>query len=58
MSEQPNIHAFPMSKLGAFLRAMEDPEGTGQVDPDREREIAEIEQRVAETRDERTTDDE
>jgi hypothetical protein len=58
MSEQPNIHSFPMSKLGAFLRAMEDPEGTGEVDPNREREIAEIEQRVAETRGERNLDNE
>jgi hypothetical protein len=49
MSEQPDIHAFPSSKLGAFLRAMEDPEGTGDVDPGREREISTIEQRITQT---------
>ena len=47
MSESPDIHAFPATKLGAFLRAMEDPEGKGDIDAEREREIAKIEQRVA-----------
>lgn len=47
MSQQPDIHAFPATKLGAFLRAMEDPEGAGQIDPARAREISAIEQRLA-----------
>jgi hypothetical protein len=47
MSEPPDIHAFPAAKLGAFLRAMEDPEGIGGIDADREREIAKIEERLA-----------
>lgn len=46
MSETPDIHAFPATKLGAFLRAMEDPEGTGIIDADREREIAKMEERL------------
>jgi hypothetical protein len=46
MSETPNIQAFPAAKLGAFLRAMEDPEGRGQIDPARERDIAVIEERL------------
>lgn len=46
MSETPNLHGFPATKLGAFLRAMEDPEGTGDIDADREREIAKIEERL------------
>lgn len=50
MSDQPDIHAFPASKLGAFLRAMEDPEGTGDIDAEREREITKIEERVTESR--------
>jgi hypothetical protein len=52
MSDRPDTHAFPAVKLGDFLRAMTDPEGTGHIDADREREIALIEQRVADiTRD-------
>jgi len=51
MSEQPDSHAFPATKLGDFLRAMEDPEGTGAIDPVRAREIATIEERIAESRD-------
>jgi hypothetical protein len=47
MTELPDIHAFPVSKLGSFLRAMEDPEGKGQIDPVREREILEIERRLS-----------
>lgn len=47
MTESSDIHGFPATKLGAFLRAMEDPEGTGSIDPAREREIAAIERRVA-----------
>lgn len=47
MSERPTTHAFPASKLGLFLRAMEDPEGRGEIDPVREREIAAIERRVS-----------
>lgn len=47
MSESPDIHAFPAEKLGAFLRAMEDPQGTGDIDSEREREIARIEERIA-----------
>ena len=46
MSDSPNIHAFPAAKLGAFLRAMEDPEGSGQIDAARERDIETIEQRL------------
>jgi len=49
MSETPNIHGFPATKLGAFLRAMEDPEGTGDIDAHREREIAKIEERLADS---------
>lgn len=48
MNEIPDIHAFPASKLGDFLRAMEDPEGTGKIDADRAKEIDRIEQRLAE----------
>lgn len=47
MSDSHDIHAFPAAKLGAFLRAMEDPEGTGQIDADRERQIEKIEERIA-----------
>jgi hypothetical protein len=47
MNEAPDIHAFPASKLGDFLRAMEDPEGSGDIDADRERQIARIERRLA-----------
>jgi hypothetical protein len=46
MSERLGIHAFPTARLGAFLRAMEDPEGKGRIDPDREREIAKIEREL------------
>jgi hypothetical protein len=46
MSESPDHHAFPATKLGAFLRAMEDPEGTGRIDAERDREIAKIEERI------------
>jgi hypothetical protein len=49
MSEQPDIHAFPATKLGAFLRAMEDPEGTGQIDAARAQEISKIEKRLTES---------
>jgi hypothetical protein len=49
MSESPDTHAFPATKLGAFLRAMEDPEGTGEIDAAREREIERIEERVTES---------
>lgn len=48
MSEAPDIHAFPASKLGDFLRAMVDPEGIGGIDADREREITRIEHRLTE----------
>jgi len=48
MSEQPDIHAFPATKLGAFLRAMEDPEGKGDIDAVRAREINRIEERLTE----------
>lgn len=47
MSEAPPTHTFPASKLGSFLRAMEDPEGTGKIDPAREREISVIERSLA-----------
>lgn len=49
MSQPPDIHAFPASKLGAFLRAMEDPEGIGEIDAEREREITKIEERISAT---------
>lgn len=58
MSKPPDTHAFPATKLGAFLRAMEDPEGTGNIDTTREREIAKIEERIAESRDSESDDDE
>ena len=48
MSDSPDIHRFPATKLGAFLRAIEDPEGTGHIEASREREISKIEQRIAE----------
>jgi hypothetical protein len=47
MSETPDIHGFPASKLGDFLRAMADPEGIGALDAEREREITRIEERLA-----------
>jgi hypothetical protein len=50
MNDPPDIHAFPATKLGAFLRAMEDPEGTGDIDATREREISKIEERLLESR--------
>jgi hypothetical protein len=50
MTEPPDSHAFPATKLGAFLRAMEDPEGAGNIDPERAREIDKIEERIAESR--------
>ena len=58
MTEPPDSHAFPATKLGAFLRAMEDPEGTGEIDEAREREIAKIEERIAESRESATDDGE
>jgi hypothetical protein len=61
VSRADQIHAFPATKLGAFLRAMEDPEGTGHIDAARADEIARIEQRVAEAargETERSSDDE
>ena len=48
MSDSPDIHPFPATRLGALLRAIEDPEGKGTIDASREREIATIEQRIAE----------
>ena len=57
MTEPPDSHAFPATTLGAFLRAMEDPEGTGNIDEAREREIAKIEQRITESRDSTPDDD-
>jgi hypothetical protein len=48
VNDTPDIHPFPASKLADFLRAMEDPEGSGRIDAGREREIARIEQRLAE----------
>ena len=51
MSQPPDINAFPATKLAAFLRAMEDPEGTGNIDVVRAQEITEIEQRIAGSRD-------
>jgi hypothetical protein len=56
MSESPDIHAFPAAKLGAFLRAMEDPEGKGTIDAEREREISRIEERVSSAADEPAQD--
>jgi hypothetical protein len=56
MSESPDSHAFPAAKLGAFLRAMEDPEGKGDIGADREREIAKIEERIASAPDEQAAD--
>lgn len=47
MTDVPEIHTFPATKLGSFLRAMEDPEGVGNIDPDREREISRVEERIA-----------
>jgi hypothetical protein len=41
-------HAFPANKLGAFLRAMADPEGTGEITATSERDIAKIEARLSE----------
>lgn len=46
MTERVDSHAFPAARLGAFLRAMEDPEGKGTIDPGKEREIAKIERRL------------
>ena len=57
MTEPPDSHAFPATKLGAFLRAMEDPEGAGNIDPERAREIDQIEQRIAESRDSGSADE-
>jgi hypothetical protein len=48
MTEPPNTHAFPADKLGAFLRAMADPEGTGSITATSERDIAKIEARLSE----------
>ena len=56
MTERPDSHAFPATKLGDFLRAMEDPEGTGDIDPARAREIATIEERIAESRESDSAD--
>jgi hypothetical protein len=47
MTEPPNTHAFPANKLGAFLRAMADPEGTGEITATSERDIAKIEARLS-----------
>lgn len=57
MNDSPDIHAFPATKLGAFLRAMEDPEGTGDIDAAREREISKIEERLLESRADQPDDD-
>ena len=44
MSDQTDIHPFPAKKVGAFPRALDDPEGTGRIEPAREREITRIEE--------------
>lgn len=48
MTKPPDINAFPANKLGAFLRAMADPEGTGEISAESEKDIASIEARLAE----------
>jgi hypothetical protein len=48
MTEPSDTHAFPANKLGAFLRAMADPEGTGEITATSERDIAMIEARLSE----------
>ncbi|HMJ35528.1 MAG TPA: hypothetical protein VK501_16590 [Baekduia sp.] len=48
MTEPPDTHAFPANKLGAFLRAMADPEGTGAITATSEHDIAKIEARLSE----------
>ena len=47
MTEPPDTRAFPANKLGAFLRAMADPEGTGEITVASERDIAKIEARLS-----------
>lgn len=42
----PEARVFAAAGLGAFLRAMEDPEGIGSIDAARERDIAAIERRA------------
>ena len=46
----PDIHAFPARRLGAFLRAMADPEGPGALGDEQERDIASLERSVAPAR--------
>jgi hypothetical protein len=58
MTDEHDVHGFPAVKLGAFLRAMEDPEGTGAIDPERDRDIARIEERIAEARGGASNDEE
>jgi hypothetical protein len=50
MDERPDIHAFPAKRLGAFLRAMADPEGRGDFPPEQEQHILKLEERLANSR--------
>lgn len=50
MDKPPDTHPFPAERLGAFLRAMADPEGRGDLDDAHEQEIARLEQGLAEAR--------
>jgi hypothetical protein len=40
---EPKIAAFPASKLAPFLRAVADPEGTGDLSPEEETAIKQVE---------------
>lgn len=47
VNKPPEPSAFPAAKLGAFLRAMADPEGTGRLDAAQEDRISNIERGLA-----------
>jgi len=51
--DEPQVAAFPAKKLAPFLRALDDPEGKGNVPPDQAAAIRQVEANVA-RRDERT----
>ena len=50
VNQPPDVHAFPAAKLGPFLRAMSDPEGTGRLDEEQRRSLQLIERAIAEAK--------
>jgi hypothetical protein len=45
--KEPDVAAFPASKVAPFLRAMADPEGRGDLTPDEDAVIRRVEANLA-----------